>query len=187
MEGYFHTKNVKKYVLRLFLFALISEIPFDMTIKRTFLEFSHQNVFFTLCLGLVAIWAIDYAFARFDFFDSRRVLFAATGFVVPMMLAYFAKTDYSVKGVLIIVLIYLFHGVPVLPALIGPAVLAIWEVADGIEKANSRYYEVAAILAVPIMLLYNGKRGRGINKFIFYAFYPLHLLIFGIISMVFLN
>lgn len=187
VEGFFHTRDVKRYLLRLLIFALISEVPFDMAIKRCFFEVSHQNVFFTLFLGLVAIYGIDYSYTHFDLFDKRRFPLCAVAFSIPMLLAYFLKTDYSIKGVLIIVLIYLFHGVPVIPQLTGPMVLAIWELADCINNGSKRCYELAAIFAIPLLLLYNGKRGRGMNKFLFYIFYPLHLLIIGIICMTFLD
>lgn len=59
VEGFYYTSNRAKYVLRLFLFALISEVPFDFAFKNSWLEFSYQNVFFTLTIGLLTIWGID--------------------------------------------------------------------------------------------------------------------------------
>ncbi len=56
VEGFFHTRDVRKYMLRLGLFALISEIPYDLAFRDTVLEFEHQNVFFALLLGVVMIW-----------------------------------------------------------------------------------------------------------------------------------
>ena len=51
VEGFHHTKDVKKYMIRLGIFALISEIPYDLAFRNVFLEFERQNVFFTLLLG----------------------------------------------------------------------------------------------------------------------------------------
>ena len=59
VEGFERTKNRRKYAERLFLFALISEVPFDLAFNRCVLSLGHQNVFFTLFAGLLAIWGIE--------------------------------------------------------------------------------------------------------------------------------
>lgn len=66
IEGIRHTQSKMKYILRMGCFALISEIPFDLAVRGQILEFSYQNVFFTLFLGVVALCA-------YDFFDSREI------------------------------------------------------------------------------------------------------------------
>ena len=55
-EGFFHTRSVEKYLLRLFLFGVMSEIPFDLAFRGVWLEGTYQNVYFTLALGLLAVW-----------------------------------------------------------------------------------------------------------------------------------
>ena len=55
VEGFVHTHDVKKYVRRLFLFALISEVPFDLAFFRTPFALDHQNVYWTLALGVLAM------------------------------------------------------------------------------------------------------------------------------------
>ena len=60
-EGYVHTHNLKRYLGRLSLLALISEIPFDMLFHRTFFYWPSQNVFFTLVLGLMGIFLMEKA------------------------------------------------------------------------------------------------------------------------------
>ena len=59
VEGYFHTRDVRRYMLRLGLFAVISEIPYDLAFRETILEFEHQNVFFTLFIGVAMMYALE--------------------------------------------------------------------------------------------------------------------------------
>ena len=61
VEGYFHTRDVRRYMLRLGLFAVISEIPYDLAFRETILEFEHQNVFFTLFIGVAMMYALEKA------------------------------------------------------------------------------------------------------------------------------
>ena len=99
VEGFLHTKNVKKYALRLGAFALISEIPFDLTFNGTFLEASYQNVFFTLFLGILVLIGLRY------FEETLPSHIAWLRFVVALtgiLLAAFLRTDYDAFGVLLI-------------------------------------------------------------------------------------
>ncbi len=61
IEGFFHTRNIFKYMARLGAFALISEIPYDLAFKGKVLEFTHQNVFFTLFLGVLMMYVLEKA------------------------------------------------------------------------------------------------------------------------------
>lgn len=69
-EGYIHTRSVNRYMIRLGVFAILSEIPFDLAFHGELLEFQNQNIFFTLLLGLVAI-------KIYDQFKERSILLAS--------------------------------------------------------------------------------------------------------------
>ena len=56
VEGFFYTHDIKKYMCRIGILALLSEIPFDLTVSGKILEFGHQNIFFTLSIGLVMMY-----------------------------------------------------------------------------------------------------------------------------------
>lgn len=157
VEGAVHTGNIRKYEIRLFLFALLSEIPFDLAFYRQ-LNISHQNVFFTLFLGLVVVEQYQ---------KNRQKLSSFLIFAAAMIAAEILNTDYGAAGVIFILLFYLLYQYRV-----GKQA--------GFVAVNFLMYGMsvqlyAGLAAIP-MLLYNGKKGPSM-KYFFYVFYPAHLLI----------
>ena len=153
VEGFMHTSNLKKYISQLGIFALISEIPFDLAGSGVLLEFTHQNIYFTLFIGLLAI-------AIFDNFKSLRLmkwLIPIIGMVVGEVL----MVDYGAMGVLVIFIFYYFHDD-----------FKLRNLFNGILFLQ----QMTAVLALIPIQLYNGKRGKQ-NKYFFYLFYPAHLLL----------
>ena len=69
VEGAVHTHDMKKYILRMGIFALISEVPFDLAFYHRLVYTGHQNVFFTLGLGLLAIWFLEHPIEQLDIPD----------------------------------------------------------------------------------------------------------------------
>lgn len=161
VEGAMHTGNIRKYELRLLAFALISEIPFDLAFRGK-INWEHQNVFFTLFLGVVAL---DIAK------QCKHKLNAILNFVIMILLADLLNTDYGGKGIIFILCYYLLYERKVIKQLMF-AVENILLYGVGIQA-------YASLAAVP-MLLYNGKKGPSL-KYFFYVFYPLHLLILYLI------
>lgn len=158
-EGFFHTRNSKKYFLRLALFALLSEIPFDMAFSNTFLEFQYQNVFFTLAIGVGVLLLIR----RFENQPWLKFLSLLSG----CALAYLLHTDYNMIGVLLIVVFYLLRQWPLYQ-----------KITAGILIAYETWLNACAgVLALIPISLYNGQRGRLNLKYVFYFFYPVHLLL----------
>ena len=109
VEGLFHTGNRKKYLLRLLILALISEIPFDFALFGQISDFNHQNVYFTLFIGLAAIWGINALrfFARKEKSVIAELFFTMGITMLATTLAYLLHTDYSIVGVLTIIVMYL--------------------------------------------------------------------------------
>ena len=153
VEGFLHTSNVKKYALRLALFALVSEVPFDLAVFGTLFDPKHQNVFFTLLIGLLVMIAAD----RFREKVWVQVVIYAAGMAAGLLL----QTDYGYKGVLLIIILYIFRYERKTQALAGALTIS---------------WELTAPLAFLPILAYNGKRGLSMRYF-FYWFYPVHLLI----------
>ncbi len=111
VEGYLHTRNVLKYMTRLFLFGLVSEVPFDLAFRHTFVNWSYQNVYFTLFLGLLAITLWDYFTQK----DPRncgvmRILLGLTVIALIALLGRIGHTDYGEWGVLTISALFLFRA-----------------------------------------------------------------------------
>jgi hypothetical protein len=153
VEGFLRTSNVKKYALRLFLFALISEVPFDLAFKRSFFDMSGQNVFFTLLIGLLTLIAIKH-------FETNKVLTLVSIFI-GILAAQLLSTDYAGFGVIFILLLYLFRNNLKLRNVVC-SIAILWEIT-------------APLAFIPISL-YNGERGFKM-KYFFYVFYPAHLLL----------
>lgn len=168
VEGMVHTKNRWKYAIRLFILALCSELPFDLALYGKIYN-GGQNVAFTLLIGVLVIWAIDYAKKEFEintkwklFMQNIYILFVAA---VGMFAAYYLKTDYDYQGVLLIVIFYILYHSRITACIVG-YISFLWEP-----------FCFPAFLLIP---LYDGKRGLKL-KYFFYIFYPLHLFLFFII------
>ena len=168
VEGLEHTKNVKKYVLRLLMFALVSEIPFDYAFMGGF-TLGYQNVFFTLTIGLLVIWGMKEIETRITS-DIKQTLMKTFVIVLGAFGAYLMNTDYSGFGVFAIALLYLFREKRSFQCIVG-SISFIWE--------------ISAPLSFLLLCFYNGERGRKINKYIFYGFYPLHLILLATLKIIF--
>ena len=166
VEGFMKTRDVKKYALRLGAFAVISEIPFDLAFNAKVLEFTYQNVFFTLFLGLLTMIAFD-KIAKISMPKVCRILLSGVALIAGCVLAEFMATDYSATGVLCIMVLYLFRK------------KKVWQIVAG---CFAFLWEVTAPLAFIPIGFYNGQRGIKL-KYFFYAFYPAHLLIIYLVCM----
>lgn len=178
VEGFTHTRNRLKYLRNLCIFAFISEVPFDFAIARVPVTLEYQNVFCTLALGLVAIWAIEYIEAKClerNISVKASVWISLLPAVAIAFLAEWAHTDYGAVGVLVICIFYRYRQKKTLGATVVWVILALYS-----------WIEIFALPCVGAIKLYNGKRGRQ-NKYFFYVFYPLHLMIlYGISRLLFL-
>lgn len=164
-EGFIHTRNVKGYLLRMGVFALISEVPFDFAILGKVVDFSAQNVFLTLFLGLFTIYLIK----KWENRMVLQILAASFGITVSWGI----RADYGGVGVILILAFYLFR-------------YQKWErMASGavaIVCMIESKLEICYLAALPVISLYNGTRGRG-GKYFGYWFYPVHLAVLAGIRM----
>lgn len=159
VEGFLHTRDVKKYATRLLIFAAVSEIPFDLAIYHSFFETSHQNVFFTLFIGLLVMIGLK----KFEQNKAIQLLI----FLIGCFSAVILRTDYDYFGILLIIIFYVLRKNALAQTIVASLLLIT--------------SEITAIFAFIPIRLYNGERGLNL-KYLFYWFYPVHLLILYIIS-----
>lgn len=174
VEGAVHTHDMKKYILRMGIFALISEVPFDLAFYHRLVYTGHQNVFFTLGLGLLAIWFLEHPIEQLDIPD---VLYKLLVIIAVGLIAEFFNTDYGFTGIAVICIFYYLRGQPQLKYPIAAILLAAM---GGVE-----FYAVLALIPI---LLYNGQRGRQtkVMQYGFYIFYPAHLLLIAALYHLFI-
>ena len=168
VEGFFKTKSQWKYLRNLLIFAVISEIPYDMFQSAEFVNTWSQNILWGLALGLFTIMIID---KLKDYIKKRPLWIFISLLIVALssLGSMLISSDYEYYAIIIIYLYYIFYDKR--PVASGLGYLVIIK-------------EIYAILGFATVLLYNGEKGKQ-NKIFNYLFYPVHLLIFGIIRMVF--
>lgn len=174
-EGFLHTRNLDRYILRLGAFALISEPIFDFAFYSSWAFWDSQNIFFTLLLGLLAIQVWETTFTRSKVQGIALLL-------ALVLLAGLISADYGGQGVLLVLLCHWGHK---LAPKHGKWALYGCFLAGTLLLSLSPWilHQIPCMLAVFPIALYNGKRGPKLTYF-FYAFYPLHLLALGILAKI---
>lgn len=170
VEGFIHTKDYKKYLLRMLLFALISIIPYNLAFggqifnTEYWINFTFGNVFWTLSLGLILMFLLS----KVEDMEINEILKWVLYIILTalvMLVAYLIKCDRKHWGILVIFGFYIFRDSKLKKSL---ATIITFKDQWGL-------FPGAYLSLIPI-LLYNGQRGKSM-KYFFYIFYPLHLLI----------
>ena len=187
-EGFVHTSNFKKYALRLLSFAVITEIPFNLFYSSRWFNPYHQNVLFTLLLGLLAIRVIDNAR---KIRTARSIALSALWLGLICIASVIGFVDYGFLGMITLVMFYLFRNFPFAwVAQLGGMVLINIVFFEGQVfpvEIFGRMVEIPsqgfAVLALIPIWLYGGRKGRSskVMQYGFYAFYPVHMLILYLI------
>lgn len=165
VQGFLLTHNLNKYMLRLFLFAILSEIPYDLAFSGVLFNWKEQNVMFTLLLGLMVLSWLKHFEANW----MAEGMIVLSGCVV----AFFLRTDYSWFGILLIVVMYLLRNNWLRQVLW----LSLLIFAQG-------GMEVYAVFALPLCYFYQqDKEEKRLPRYFFYAFYPLHLFVLWMIHL----
>ena len=193
VEGFFRTKNRKKYLIRIFIFAIISEISFNLFSslamrKVTMLFYPYNNVLWTFLIALCGLNLLE-EIENFKNLDKViRFLGKITISFISIMMAYLIKSDYLGYGVITVFIFYFFREKNyrnIFFQTISIIILNIFIMPDYefpfnfFGKEIFIKVQIFALFSLPIIWLYNGKQGIYNNfiKYMFYFFYPFHLLL----------
>lgn len=179
-NGAIHTKNIRAYQIRLFLFALGSQIPYYLANTQKDPSYRGLNVFFILAMGLVAIEI----YKKTE--DKKLALWLV---MVMSLIAYLLRIDYGAIGILSILTFYVhWKDMPKIFLIqsllfIVPYLIPLAEQLGVNNKPIdiSYYIQPLALLALPVISLYNNKQGPK-TQYLFYSFYPGHLLVIYLIK-----
>ncbi len=192
VEGYFHTGNLKKYVGRLLLFAVLSEIPFNLTMGSRWFYPIHQNVLwsFLISLGLIH-WNEKVKATRKIW---KQVFVGCVTVLLGYIIGLVTMADFYHAGILTVLVFYFFRQKKWWSYICQ--LLGLWyinmEMLGGfsyeLHLGGETYFIVRqgfALLALIPIWLYRGKQGyhNKLLQYAYYAFYPLHLLILGVIKI----
>jgi len=191
VEGYFHTKNLKKYTLRLLLFAVLSEIPFNLAFSGGVIYPLHQNVIWTFLIAIGMI-VLNEKVAKKRV--GIRILVGCATILLGSLVGMITFVDYHHAGVLTVLVFYFFRkrtwwcrlGQLICLGYINLEMLGglVYEFTLFGETVSFAHQGFALLALIPIWL-YRGKQGyhSKVFQYVCYAFYPAHLLVLGLVSL----
>jgi len=175
--GYSKTRNVKKYIIRMFIFALIAQIPYVYMLG----DFKNIpfNVIFTLLFGLISIYIID----------KGKPLFAITIPLVLALLAEFGGFDHSAFGVFMVIALYYTKDSKILRDITASVLILLFAATYLFTMGLNSFVWIIILFylfAIPVINLFNGKKGisNTFSRWFFYIFYPGHILILVLIKYI---
>ena len=192
VEGYFHTRSFKKYILRMLLFAVLSEIPFDLMYGGTWFYPVHQNVLWTFLLSLLGVWLMEQVRKKGK--TWMYLLVCVLVVLAGLVLGTLCMVDYYGVGVLTVFVFYFLHGRKWW-CFLGQLAALYWlnvELLGGLMYPVQLFgmeFELCqqglALLALIPIWLYRGRQGYHSKPFQYacYAFYPVHMLILVLILL----
>nr|WP_308628374.1 TraX family protein [uncultured Eisenbergiella sp.] len=173
--GMLYTKNIRRYLGRLGLFAIISQPFWILAFNPQDIlgNLTNWNIFFTLFISLLSVWG---------FKEKKWWLFILAFLVIALW-----NFDYSYTGIILMLIFYLCRRKPVLGACLYALTYlpALFMASPGdplnlVLGGHNIGFEAGALLALPLIFLHTNTSLK-IPKWFFYVFYPAHL---GLIALV---
>lgn len=168
VSGFTYTRSVPKYLGRLALLAVLSEVPYDMVNFGKFFYPSYNNVLFTFTLALAMLWAIS----KLVGMGIKGYFYSASLIAVAMLAAFVLRLDYSWRCILLAAALYFTRFETAVKYVAGSVILLI----------NSSIIGPAALLSFVPIHMYDGSKGKAPAR-LFYIFYPAHMLVLGLVRM----
>lgn len=177
-EGFAHTRDQKKYLMRIGMFALISEIPFDLAFEGK-IGLGHQNIMLTYFLSVIGLMLFERIRVGQDtdteHIPAGKTVLGVFAVLAIAVLSLLLRADYTVFAVISVFLFYVLRNKhPLIRSGVGVAFLAL--------TRTMNYYCTTGLSFIPLAM-YNGKRGKGL-KWLFYVFYPGHLLLLAAVRYI---
>lgn len=177
-EGYHYTKNVKKYILRLFVFAIISHFAYDFAGGIPFIP----NGFFNMTS---VMWSLAWSVVLMVIYTTKQLPKWAKIVLIILICLITFPSDWSTIAAMCPVYLYLNRNdfkKQSVALIIWTAIYAIVYFIF-IDKVYG-ILQMCTLLSLPILKQYNGERGQWKGmKWLFYVYYPLHLFVIGIIGV----
>ena len=165
-EGYVHTRSLKKYLFRLFIFAVSIQMP-----SILFGYDYSMNIFFTLFLGLLSIYI----------FNLKKINIILKIILIGFILFFSQKfkLDYGMYGILLIINFNIFRDYK-FKILMNFLVLNVFNMIfpKVFDLVDTQFF---SLISLVFIFMYNGKKGRSM-KYFFYLFYPIHFFILEVIK-----
>lgn len=181
-EGFYHTKNLKKYIIRLFIFAIISHFAYCFSFGINFIPFHNGNIFNQTSIMWTLFWSV---IALYIFYGENKLKECHKWILLILLNLITFPSDWSSIGLMIILSMYPHRGN------LNKQIknMMFWTFIYMIVSfifVNKVYgiIQIFVILVYPLLKLYDGSKGKiKWLKWFFYIYYPLHLIVIGILRI----
>ena len=192
-EGCLRTRSIKKYALRMLIFAVISEIPFNLAFSGRIFYPTHQNVLWTFLIAIMLVWLNEKAREKNKLWLT--LLTGAGSILIGAIVGIVTMVDYHHVGVLTVLVFYFFHDrkwwcyLAQLVCLVYMNFEMLGGLGYELEIFGKEFFLVRqglAVFALAAIWLYRGKKGyqSRVFKYVNYAFYPGHLVILWVLALI---
>ncbi len=187
-EGWHYTRSKKRYALTMLIFACISQPIYYFALNKSIFEF---NIFFTFLCSIAIMYLIDSAKNN----KSLGLVYFLYLIILVVIIEIFSllgmSVVYGLAGVVLPVVFYLFnhsempHAKVIMFVFAGIVLVLIWlqSFVPSSSLSLSDFTQLFALLSIPILITYNGKKGKHSFKWLFYVFYPAHILLLYLIKL----